>query len=303
MNRFLSAAALAALASTSAFAGEGACKAPAAPSAAAKDIVDTAVGAGSFNTLVAAVKAAGLVETLKGPGPFTVFAPTDEAFAKVPADVLKGLLADKAALTKVLTYHVVAGKATAADVAKTSWATTVEGQSVWLRSTGDSVMVDDARVVKADILCSNGVIHVIDTVLMPRKDLVDTAVAAGSFKTLVAAVEAAGLVDTLKGPGPFTVFAPTDEAFAKLPAGTVEALLKDKAKLAAILTYHVVAGRTLSSDLPTKAIEVATVEGRKLTIVRGADGNVTVDGATVVKADIVTSNGVIHVIDTVVLPK
>ncbi len=303
MNRFLSAAALAALASTSAFAGEGACKAPAAPSVAGKDIVDTAVGAGSFNTLVAAVKAAGLVETLKGPGPFTVFAPTDEAFAKVPADVLKGLLADKAALTQILTYHVVAGKATAADVAKTSWAKTVEGQSVWLRSTGDSVMVDDARVVKADIVCSNGVIHVIDTVLMPRKDLVDTAVAAGSFKTLVAAVEAAGLVDTLKGPGPFTVFAPTDEAFAKLPAGTVEALLKDKAKLAAILTYHVVAGRTLSSDLPSKAIEVATVEGRKLTIVRGADGKVTVDGATVVKADIVTANGVIHVIDTVVLPK
>ena len=224
MNRFLSVAALAALASTPAFAGEGACKAPLASATAAKDIVDTAVGAGSFHTLVAAVKAAGLVETLKGPGPFTVFAPTDEAFAKVPADVLKGLLADKAALTKVLTYHVVAGKATAADVAKTSWAKTVEGQSVWLRSSGDGVTVDDAKVVTADILCSNGVIHVIDTVLMPRKDLVDTAVGAGSFKTLVAAVTAAGLVETLQCPGPCTGFAPTVAACAAYRSGGLLAL-------------------------------------------------------------------------------
>ncbi len=271
-------------------------------SPAAKDIVDTAVGAGKFTTLVGAVKAAGLVETLKGPGPFTVFAPTDDAFAKIPADALKALVADKAALTAVLTYHVVGAKAMAADVAKMTWAKTVEGQSVWLRTSKNGVTVDDANVVIADIVCSNGVIHVIDTVLMPRKDLVDTAVAAGTFQTLVAAVKASGLVDTLKGAGPFTVFAPSDAAFAKLPAGTVEALLKDPAKLKAILTYHVVAGRTLSTDLPEKAIEVATVEGRKLAIVR-TGGRVTVNGANVVAADIVTSNGVIHVIDSVVLPK
>ena len=137
---------------------------------------------------------------------------------------------------------------------------------------------------------------------VPAKDIVDTAVGAGKFTTLVTAVKAAGLVETLKGPGPFTVFAPTDAAFAKLPAGTVEALLQDPAKLKAILTYHVVAGRTLSSELPEKAIEVATVEGRKLSITR-TGGKVMVNGASVVSADIVTSNGVIHVIDSVVLPK
>jgi uncharacterized surface protein with fasciclin (FAS1) repeats len=131
------------------------------------------------------------------------------------------------------------------------------------------------------------------------KDLVDTAVSAGSFKTLVTAVQAAGLVDTLKGKGPFTIFAPTDEAFAKLPAGTVEALLKDKAKLAQILTYHVVPGNVMAKDV--KAGDVKTVQGQSLTI--KTDGGVTVNGAKVLKTDVTASNGVIHVIDTVVLPK
>jgi uncharacterized surface protein with fasciclin (FAS1) repeats len=135
----------------------------------------------------------------------------------------------------------------------------------------------------------------------PTKDIVETAVAAGSFKTLVAAVQAAGLVETLKGKGPFTVFAPTDEAFAKLPAGTVEALLKDKAKLAAILTYHVVPGDVRAAQA-MKLSSAKTVNGQSLTIVV-KDGNVLIDNAKVVKADIATTNGVIHVIDTVVLPK
>jgi uncharacterized surface protein with fasciclin (FAS1) repeats len=133
------------------------------------------------------------------------------------------------------------------------------------------------------------------------KNIVETAVAAGSFKTLVAAVQAAGLVETLSGKGPFTVFAPTDEAFAKLPAGTVEALLKDKAKLAAILTYHVVSGDVRAAQA-MKLNSAKTVNGQSLTIAV-KDGNVMIDAAKVVKADIVTSNGVIHVIDTVVLPK
>ena len=129
-----------------------------------------------------------------------------------------------------------------------------------------------------------------------KKDIVDTAVAAGQFKTLVAAVQAAGLVDTLKGDGPFTVFAPTDEAFAKLPEGTVEALLKDKKKLAAILTYHVVSGKVMSTDLVTAA-SVKSLQGDSIDI------GLKVDQATVVKADIQTTNGVIHVIDTVILPQ
>lgn len=133
------------------------------------------------------------------------------------------------------------------------------------------------------------------------KDIVDTAVAAGSFKTLTKALTEAGLVDTLKGPGPFTVFAPTDEAFAKLPKGTVEALLKDKQKLVAVLTYHVVPGKVLAADA-AKLTSAKTVNGQSLSI-KATKGSVKVDGATVVKADIVASNGVIHVIDSVLLPK
>ncbi len=130
-------------------------------------------------------------------------------------------------------------------------------------------------------------------------DIVDTAISAGQFKTLVKAVQEAGLVDTLKGKGPFTVFAPTDEAFAKLPAGTLEALLMDKEKLAAILTYHVVPGKVMASQV--KAGQVKTVQGQSLTVTT-KNGAVMVDEAKVVKTDIAASNGVIHVIDTVVLP-
>ena len=130
------------------------------------DIVDTAISAGSFNTLVTAVKAAGLVDTLKGNGPFTVFAPTDEAFAKVPADVLKGLLADKEALRKVLLYHVVSGKV-AAQVVKLNSAMTAQGSNVMI-DTSNGVKVNNANVIKTDIMTSNGIIHVIDTVLLPK---------------------------------------------------------------------------------------------------------------------------------------
>lgn len=132
------------------------------------------------------------------------------------------------------------------------------------------------------------------------KDIVDTAVAAGNFKTLAKALEAAGLIETLKGAGPFTVFAPTDEAFAKLPAGTLDALLKDKAKLTAVLTYHVVPGKVMAADV-VKLKEAKTVQGQSIKIDTSA--GVKVDGANVIKTDIACSNGVIHVIDSVILPK
>lgn len=132
-----------------------------------KDIVDTAVAAGSFKTLVTALKAAGLVETLKGQGPFTVFAPTDEAFAKIPKDQLNALLADQKKLTAVLTYHVVPGKAVAADV-KSGPLKTVQGQTLKVEVSSMGVQVNNAKVIKADVMASNGVIHVIDTVLMPQ---------------------------------------------------------------------------------------------------------------------------------------
>jgi uncharacterized surface protein with fasciclin (FAS1) repeats len=146
------------------------------------------------------------------------------------------------------------------------------------------------------VTLSFGVAHAAD------KDLVDTAVGAGNFTTLVAAAQAAGLVETLKGPGPFTIFAPTDEAFKKLPAGTVEDLLKpeNKAKLAAILTYHVIPGKVMAADIAGKKLEPATVQGTTVNI--DATNGVKVDGATVTTADVAATNGVIHVIDTVIMP-
>ena len=155
-----------------------------------------------------------------------------------------------------------------------------------------------AAVLAAPMAASAGDMNKMDS---SKKDIVDTAVAAGSFKTLATALEAAGLVDTLKGPGPFTVFAPTDAAFAKLPAGTVEGLLKDKPKLSAILTYHVVPGNVKAADV-VKLDSAKTVNGQSVAI-KVVDGKVIVDNATVTTADIEASNGVIHVIDTVLLPK
>ena len=143
--------------------------APTEAPAAAKDIVDTAIGAGTFNTLVAAVQAAGLVDTLKGAGPFTVFAPTDEAFAKLPAGTVEGLLKEPAKLKDILLYHVVSGKVMAADAMKLTSAPTVLGQPLTIKVEGGKVMINDATVTAADIEASNGVIHVIDTVLLPSQ--------------------------------------------------------------------------------------------------------------------------------------
>lgn len=268
-----------------------------------KDIVETAVNAGSFKTLVAAVVAADLVETLKGAGPFTVLAPSDEAFAKIPKEKLEALLKDKKALAQILKYHVISGKAMAADVVKLNSAKTVQGQPVKIVVKDGKVAINGAKVVTTDIACKNGVIHVIDTVLMPpadAKDIVDTAVAAGSFKTLVTAVKAADLVETLKGEGPFTVFAPTDEAFAKVPAEALSALLKDKKALSGVLTYHVVPGKVMAADV-VKLSSAKTVAGKPVDIVV-KDGKVKINGAQVVTTDIVCGNGVIHVIDAVLMP-
>jgi uncharacterized surface protein with fasciclin (FAS1) repeats len=275
-------------------------------SAAQATIVDTAVAAGSFKTLVAAVQAAGLVETLNGKGPFTVFAPTDAAFAKLPAGTVESLLKpeNKAKLAAILTYHVVPGAVKAADVVKLKNAGTVNGQRVDIKVDGAKVTVDGAAVTATDIACSNGVIHVIDTVILPVDGtVVDVAAKNGSFNTLVAAVKAAGLVETLSGKGPFTILAPTDAAFAKLPAGTLEMLLKpeNKKQLADILSYHVVPGVAAYSDAVVKMTEVPTVLGSTVAV-KVADGKVMLNGANVVAVDVEATNGVIHVIDTVLLP-
>ncbi|MGP1273050.1 MAG: fasciclin domain-containing protein [Phycisphaerales bacterium] len=269
------------------------------------NIVETAVDAGSFTTLVAAVQAAGLADTLANGGPFTVFAPTDEAFASLPAGTVENLLKpeNRELLRSVLLYHVVSGDVRAADVVELDAAGTLNGQRVDITATASGVRVDNANVVATDILTTNGTIHVIDRVIMPsQSDLIQTAVEAGSFGTLAAAIKAAGLVEALKGDGPFTVFAPTDEAFAKLPSGTVENLLKPEniEQLQAILKFHVVPGRVYS-DQAVAAGSAATLQGDKLNIAV-KDGVATVNGAEIVTVDIDATNGVIHVIDAVLLP-
>jgi transforming growth factor-beta-induced protein len=282
---------------------------------AAADIVDTAVANGSFTTLVAAVQAAGLVDTLKGEGPFTVFAPTDESFAKLPAGTLEQLLANPEELKNILLYHVVPGKVMAADVLTMngkSADTALEGKQIGITIDGDKVLLNDsANVVATDVAATNGIIHVIDSVILPpadaamaETDIVDTAIADGRFTTLVAALQAAGLVDTLKGEGPFTVFAPTDEAFAKLPAGTIEALLKDIPQLTNILLYHVVPGNVMAADvlgLDGQSADTA-LEGSQIAIEVDGDKVTLNDNVQIIITDIQTTNGVIHVIDAVLLP-
>lgn len=270
-----------------------------------KTIVETAVGAGNFNTLVTAVKAAGLVDALSGQNQLTVFAPTDEAFSKLDPQLLQTLLLpeNKAKLAAVLTYHVVPGRVSAQAAYALPNAASLGEQRLNLKLNGDTPMINDAAVVATDIGCSNGVIHVIDTVLVPALDTIpETAVKAGTFNTLVAAVGAAGLGEVLGGKGPFTVFAPTDEAFTKLPAGTVETLLKpeNKQKLIDILKYHVVAGRVYD-DQAVKATRATTLLGRSVRIGFSAAG-IKVNDSTVVAKNIDASNGVIHVIDEVLLP-
>ena len=308
--------------------------------------VDTLVANGNFKTLTAVVGAAGLADTLKT-GEFTLFAPTDQAFAKLPAGTVEALLADIPTLQSILTYHAVAGTVPA-DVAKTlSSAPTVNGKDISIRENRrGTLFINDSRVVIYDIKTTNGIIHVIDTVLLPpadvveppvtppttptppvtppttpttppltpvvtppttpvtppaqnqTKNIVDTLVADGRFNTLTAAVGAAGLADTLKT-GEFTLFAPTDQAFAKLPAGTVEALLADIPTLSSILTYHAVSG-SVSSDVAKTLPSAVTVNGKEVKIsVR--HGNLFINDSMVITKDIHTSNGIIHVIDTVLL--
>jgi transforming growth factor-beta-induced protein len=282
-----------------------------------ESIVDIAIGNPSFSTLVTAVKAAGLAETLSGKGPFTLFAPTNEAFAALPKETLEALLKpeNRELLKKVLTYHIVPGDLMAKDL-KSGKVPTVAGSTVAVEVQGGKVNVNSASVVKADIDAKNGVIHVIDRVLLPPDfalatpakaksvsagTIVEVAASNPSVSTLVTAVKAAGLVETLSGKGPFTVFAPTNEAFAALPKGTLEKLLKPENRdaLQKVLTYHVVSGDLMAKDL--RSGKVATVEGNSVAVRVDSHG-VSVNGSNVVKADVDTSNGVIHVIDRVLLP-
>lgn len=275
-------------------------------------IVDIAVNDGRFETLVAAVTAAGLAETLSGEGPFTVFAPTDDAFAALPEGTVESLLEDpQGALTNVLLYHVVDGKVMASDVVGLEAAPALSGEEIAINASDEGVFLNEnVAVIITDIEADNGVIHVVDAVLLPPSMMVEEempsiaqiAADAGSFNTLLAALEAAGLAETFAGEGNFTVFAPTDDAFAALPEGTVEALLEDpQGALTDILTYHVVDGKVMASDVV--ALDAApTLSGKDISIMVDGDSVILNENVMVTATDIEASNGVIHVIDAVLLP-
>lgn len=266
-------------------------------------IVDIVVDSPDHETLEAAVIAAELAETLSGEGPFTVFAPTDDAFAALPAGTVESLLEEPTgALTDILLYHVVSGAALSTDLSDGMSITTINGKDVTVAIGPDGVFINNAMVTVADIEADNGVIHVIDAVLLPPVvTVVDVVVNSPDHETLEAAVIAANLAGTLSGDGPFTLFAPTDEAFAALPAGTVEALLEDpEGALTSILLYHAVSGTVLSTDL-SDGMMAATINGADITVAINDEG-VFINEAQVTVADIVTDNGVVHVIDAVLLP-
>lgn len=282
------------------------------------DIVETAVADGRFTTLVTALEAAELVDDLAGEGPFTVFAPTDDAFAKIDPDDLNALLADKTALIDILTFHVFSGDLRAADVVSFNGtaANMLNSKDLRIDVIGGEVILSfgsitgEAKVIITNILATNGVIHVIDAVLDPAdatQDIVDTAVGDGRFTTLVQAVTAADLVGTLKGDGPLTVFAPTDDAFDKIPEDDLNALLADIPALTNVLAYHVYDGSVLAADaiaLDGLTVDMFNGDGMRIDVV-GNEVKLNLSGtspATVIITNVLCSNGTIHVIDTVLDP-
>ncbi len=271
------------------------------------DIVETADDAGVFETLLAAAEEAGLVDALKAEGPLTVFAPNDEAFEQFLIDMemeASELLADPR-LANVLKYHVVPGKVMSTDLSDGMKADTLLNPQKIEISINEGVFLnEDIEVITPDVEASNGVIHVIDGVLWPN-DIVETAIDADDFNILVDAVVEAELVDALKGPGLFTVFAPNDQAFGNLitDLGSKEALLELE-NLGSILLYHVVSGQVMAED-------VLGLDGEDVETLSGEDILISIDNekvfinslSEVIITDIQTLNGVIHVIDRVLLPQ
>lgn len=277
------------------------------------DIVDVLSDYPEYSLLVEAVQAAGLVDTLKGRGPFTVFAPTNTAFVNLLGELettKDALFADKPLLTAVLTYHVLAARVPAADIPFGRAITTVETGIFKIDNVGGPVITDErnrtANITVTNLYASNGVIHGIDKVILPGdKDIVATAQSIPDFSILVEAVVAADLVSTLQGAGPFTVFAPTNAAFAAALSEldvSKDDLLANTELLTQILTYHVVPARVLKAEVPLNT-NITTVEGTAFQVNSSLQ---IVDVANrlpnIVTTDVLTSNGVIHVIDRVILP-
>ena len=273
------------------------------PAPVSNTVVDIIVNSENHNTLEAAVVAAGLVETLSGAGPFTVFAPTDAAFSLLPAGTIDALLADPAGLlTEILFYHVVSGTALSTDLSDQQEIVTLNGLPVTVTINGSGVFINDAQVIVADIIADNGVVHVIDAVLIPTEPtpttVFDIIANSAVHTTLEAGLIAAGLDQDLTLGGPFTVFAPTDAAFNALPAGVLDALLADPSgELTSILLYHVLSGTVLSTDL-TDGQTATTLLGEDITVTINGTG-VFINDAQVIVADLVADNGVVHVIDAI----
>jgi uncharacterized surface protein with fasciclin (FAS1) repeats len=280
-----------------------------------RNLAETANGSQNLTVLAEAVAAADLGGTLAGPGPFTLFAPTDAAFAALLMELgltKAQLLADKPLLTKVLTYHVVAGEVKKADIALGKGVTTLEGGFFKIDTAAGDVVITDGRnrtskITATDVQATNGVIHLVNKVLLPGdKTIVQTAQSIPDFSILVEAVVAADLAATLSQPGPFTVFAPTNAAFAALLTElglTKEQLLADKPLLVKVLTYHVLRGAVLKADVPV-GTAVTTLQGDSLTV----DATLAITDqrarkAAITATDVLNSNGVIHVIDKVILPR
>ena len=264
-------------------------------------LVDLVVNDERFSTLEALLIKADLVDVLAS-GEFTVFAPTNAAFAKIPAETLQDLENDIDRLRSILTYHVVAKKFNSEAVLNTSYFQTQNGAfAVVSTDNGLSIANAPLNTENLNIMATNGIIHVVDAVMMPPQDnIVNTAKENGNFSTLLQAAEAAGLLETLSAQGPYTIFAPTDAAFAKIPEPELNAILADTEKLKAILLYHVVPGYVFSKQV-LASDSLVTVEGRAVTI-RLEESAAKINDATIVAKDIVTTNGVIHVIDSVLLP-
>ncbi|MGN6829775.1 fasciclin domain-containing protein [Paucibacter sp. M5-1] len=277
-------------------------------------VVDIARSDARFSILSEAVVAADLGGTLSAPGTLTVFAPTNDAFAALLTELgisKAQLLADKALLTAVLTYHVLPAKVERAAIPAGKPITTLQGGIFKIELSGGTARVTDGRnrvstITATDIQASNGVVHVLDRVLLPAdKTIVQTASALPDFSILVDAVVAADLAGTLSGTGPFTVFAPTNAAFAALLTElgiSKDALLADKALLTKVLTYHVLPARVLKADVPVGPA-ITTVQGNTFTV----DANLDISDrngrkARITATDVLASNGVIHVIDKVILP-
>jgi uncharacterized surface protein with fasciclin (FAS1) repeats len=259
-------------------------------------------GSPDHTTLEVAVNTAGLQGALSGPGPFTVFAPTDAAFAALPDGVIDDLLSDPTGeLTQILLYHVVDGKSLSTDLSDGLMITTLHGDSVKVTISGSDVFIDTAQVTLADIETDNGVVHVIDAVLLPYSTIMDVIVGSPDHTTLETAIITAGLDAALSGPGPFTVFAPTDAAFAALPDGVVDALLADPSgDLTDVLLYHVLGASVASGDL-TNGQFATTLHGDSVEVtISGSE--IYINDALVTAADIMTDNGIVHVIDAVLIP-